>query len=104
MESDFTINYRGWDRWVTVFDLVSDGGNDRHITHSKLLLELLLKLVWCRHKEKVVLHSQSPSAGSIVHVEGVWEAMISSEPKVYEFRRHPSAVIVSTKLPSVQNT
>lgn len=45
MESDFTINYRGWDRWVTVFDLVSDGGNDRHIAHSKLLLELLLKLV-----------------------------------------------------------
>ena len=56
MESDFTINYRGWDRWIAVLDLVSDGGNDRHITHSEQLLKLLLKLIWRRHKEKVVLH------------------------------------------------
>ena len=64
MESDFTINYRGWDRWIAVLDLVSDGGNDWHIPLSKLLLKLLLKLIWCRHKEKVVLHSSHLPLGA----------------------------------------
>ena len=64
MESDFAINYRGLDRWIAVFDLVSNGGNDRHISLCKFLLKLLLKLIWCRHKEKVVLHSSHLPLGA----------------------------------------
>jgi hypothetical protein len=29
-----------------------------------LLLKLLLKLIWCRHKEKVVLHSSHLPLGA----------------------------------------
>jgi hypothetical protein len=44
VEPDFSINYRSWDRWIAVLDLVSDGGNDRHIPLSEMLDRLLLKI------------------------------------------------------------
>ena len=39
-----------------VMRLLKDRSQQR-IPHNEVLDYLLLKLIWCRHKEKVVLHS-----------------------------------------------